>query len=358
MTKMTPDEIRAEINARLGRDVVGKASDPRYVVKYLSTGLLPIDVLLNGGIPAGRFVEVYGDYSTLKSYIGYHAIATQQKLGKVCGLIDFEHSFDPEWAREIGVNTNDLIIERPETGEEAVDSMQVMAATRGVDLCVWDSIAASLPQAEDKKRLHGEEMQPARLASLMSVGLRKINASNERMGVFAINQTRLSIGVTFGNPEAIPGGKAMPFYASYRINLRKAGLITREVKGGWERTSTGGLKRVVKKVAVAQKIRCTMTKSKLSSPFAETMMQFDLERGVLDVEEYLIIRGLEYGIIQNNGKGSWQLGTTKVHGNDKFKEAVLNDPKILAPIEDRVRKEAGLLGAAGRGKRKVAVRRK
>lgn len=356
--KQRAEEVRREINAKLGKDVLRKASDPEFVVEYLPTGLLPIDVLLNGGIPMGRFVELYGDYSTLKSYIGYHAIATTQKAGHLCGLIDTEHSFDPAWAKDIGVDVDALIIERPQTGEEAVDAMQVMAATNNLALIVWDSVAATLPQDEASKRMDGEQMQPARLAALMSAGLRKINATNKKTAILCINQTRLSIGVTFGNPESIPGGKALPFYASYRVSLRKAGLITRDVPGGWERTATGGLKRVVKKVAVAQKIRATMVKSKLSKPHSDTMLLWDMERDRLDVEDYLIIAGLEAGMVKNNGSGTWELGSTKVRGNDKFRDHVREHPELLAPIEAMVRARAGLPGTPAQGKKRVAVRKR
>lgn len=348
------------VNAALKRDVVHRASDPKFKVQYMSTGLLPVDVLLNGGVPSGRFVEMYGDYSTLKSYIAYHTIATQQAQGKLCGLVDTEHSFDQDWAEAIGVKTKHLLIERPDVGEEAVDAMQVIAKSKAVGLCVWDSVAATLPQDEDSKRMAGEQMQPARLAALMSAGLRKINASNSTMGILCINQTRLSIGVTFGNPESIPGGKALPFYASYRINLRKAGLITRDVPGAWERKADGGLKRVVRKEAVAQKIRASMTKSKLSKPHSEVVMQFDLERGCLDVEDYLIIAGLELGIIKHSG-ASWQLGTKKIQGNDNFRAWVLDDPSVLAPIEAKVRERAGLPPLPGQhehGKKRVVRRRR
>lgn len=356
----TAEQVRLEINQKMGKEVLKKASDTEFTVEYLPTGLLPIDVLFHGGIPRGRFVEVYGDYSTLKSYIGYHAIATTQKAGLLCGLIDTEHSFDPAWAEVIGVNMDDLLIERPSTGEEAIDAMQVMASTNDVALIVWDSVAATLPQDEASKRMDGEQMQPARLAALMSAGLRKINATNKKTAIFCINQTRLSIGVTFGNPESIPGGKSLPFYASFRVSLRKAGLINREEPGGWERTATGGLKRVVRRVTVAQKVRATIAKSKLSKPFRETMLQWDMERSCLDIEDYLIIAGLEDGTIINSGSGTWSIGSTKIRGNDKFKEYVIANPEVLAPIEKRVREQAGLPllpGQQGQGKKKVFVRR-
>lgn len=340
--KKSPEDVRREINAALGKESLHMASDKKFEVEYLSTGLLPIDILFHGGVPRGRFVEVYGDYSTLKSFIGYMLIATTQARGELCGLVDTEHSFDPVWAAVLGVKVKDLIIERPKTGEEAIDAMQVMVATHDIALIVWDSVAATLPQDEAGKRMDGEQIQPARLAALMSAGLRKINATNDKTAIFCINQTRLSIGVTFGNPESIPGGKALPFYASYRCNIRKAGMISREEKGGWERTSTNGLKRVVKKVGVAQKLRVEMTKSKLSRPFAQVMMQFDLERGVLDIEEFLIIRGLENGMIKNNGSGTWTIGKHSIRGNDKFREFVIANPEVLAPVETMVRKEEGL----------------
>ncbi len=205
-------ELLDQINATLKGPVLKMGSDKTLLVEYWPTGILPMDMLLQGGIPKGRFVEIVGDYSTLKSYIGLKAIATTQASGGVCALIDTEHSYDPTWAAALGIDTKALIVQQPETGELAMDTAE--ALIRGeCDLIVFDSIAATLPQTERNKRLHEESVQPARQAQLMSLAMRKLTAANSKTAMVWINQTRLNVGVTFGNPESLPGGRAMPYYA-------------------------------------------------------------------------------------------------------------------------------------------------
>ena len=168
---MKADELRKEINKLLGADTVVMGSS--VVVERIPTGILPIDYILDGGLPKNRFVEIYGDYSTLKSYVAYKAIAETQKGKGTAALVDTEHSFDPEWAKSLGVNTDDLIYLTPQNGEEAVDVTEVLLRQE-IDLIVWDSVAAMLPQSEEDKREKGVNHQPARLAALMSKALRKL----------------------------------------------------------------------------------------------------------------------------------------------------------------------------------------
>ncbi len=151
----TAHELMAEINKALGAGTVRLGSDESLVVRHLPTGVLPIDHLLDGGIPRGRFTEIFGAYSTLKSYIALSCIAQTQKAGGVCAIVDTEHAYDPEWAEGLGVRTDDLIYQAPETGEEAIDVSEVLIRN-GVDLIVWDSVAATLPQAEGNKRMSKE----------------------------------------------------------------------------------------------------------------------------------------------------------------------------------------------------------
>lgn len=292
-------EIAKAINKVLGPGTVKLGSDPSLVVQYLSTGVLPIDVLLDGGLPRGRFTEIYGDYSTLKSYVGLCSIAMTQITGGVAALVDTEHSFDPEWAERLGVEVDDLIYQAPETGELAVDVTETMVRS-GVDLIVWDSVAATLPQNERNKREHGETHQPARLAALMSRAMRKLTAANSNTAILWINQTRMSIGKVWGNPEVVPGGKALPFYASYRVSLRKSGRVTRDVKQ-WD-----GAKNVTVKETVAQKIKARVEKSKLNAPTREVFLVFDLESGQIDELAFLITWGLENGVIERKGK-TWSI---------------------------------------------------
>lgn len=321
-------ELLGEINAALKGDVVKLGSDLALKVEYLPTSVLPIDMLLQGGIPRGRFVEFYGDYSTLKSYVGLKAIAATQASGGVCALIDTEHSYDPSWAATLGVDTDDLIIQQPETGELAMDTAEALIRGK-IDLIVFDSIAATLPQTERNKRLHDESVQPARQAQLMSLAMRKLTAANTKTAMVWINQTRLNVGVTFGNPESLPGGRAMPYYASYRINMKKVGKITRDVQT-WD-----GEKMVSTKEQVGQKFKATVEKSKLSKPFRDIYFTWDYETGEVDEVGFLIALGLESGIITQKG-ASWTFDGQNYRGRENFKTTVTNDPALTERMRELV----------------------
>lgn len=318
-------ELMAEINATLKSPVLKLGSDLDLKVEYLPTGVLPIDILLQGGIPKGRFVEFYGDYSTLKSYVGLKAIASTQASGGVCALIDTEHSYDPGWAAALGVDTDALIVQQPETGELAMDTAEALIRGK-CDLIIFDSIAATLPQTERNKRLHDESVQPARQAMLMSLAMRKLTAANSKTAMVWINQTRLNVGITFGNPESLPGGRAMPYYASYRINMKKVGKITRDVQT-WD-----GEKMVATKEQIGQKFKAIVEKSKLSKPFRDVYFTWDYETGEIDEVGFLIALGLEAGIITQSG-AAWGFEGETWRGKDKFKTAVTEDQNL----QDRIR---------------------
>jgi recombination protein RecA len=348
-TKKTAAQLMAEVNAVLGAGSIKLASDPSFIVTFLQTGVLPIDDLLDGGIPRGRFTEIYGAFSTLKSFIGLCLIAQTQEAGGVCGLVDSEHSFDSAWATEIGVNTKELLVERPDTGETAIDKMQILLS-KDIDLIVWDSIAATLPKAEAKQRMGSDKTtQPARQAAMMSEGMRKLNTTNDKTAVLAINQTRSKVGIVFGSPESVPGGHAMPFYASYRIAMRKGGKIT------MDRKSWDGEKEVTVHDTVGQKIRCELLKSKLSSPDREVWFTWDLKNNRVDEVGYLITWGLENGLISYTappkGAKTWKMkGSTKTwRGDAAFRGYLDSNPKARYRL-----KSAVLAGIESRGRSKGA----
>lgn len=297
MTSQAVKDLVAELNKTLGADVVTVASDPDFALRLLPTGVLPIDHILGGGLPRGRWVEVFGNYSTLKSYLAYRAIATTQAGGGTAALVDTEHSWDAEWGAKLGVDPDQLILLQPETAEEAVDATELLVRLK-VDLIVWDSIAAMNPQTEANKRESGENHSPARLAALMSRALRKVTSANRSTAVLAINQTRINVGQTFGNPETTPGGKSMGFYASHRLALRQAGKVTEET------VVHDGKKLIPVKRTVAFRVKATLEKSKLTAPFTESWFQFDLRSGQVDEEQWLVAQGIEMGEIKQ-GKGSW-----------------------------------------------------
>ena len=331
------EQLALEINKMLGSNTVKMANDASLIVRHLPTGVLPIDILLDGGIPTGRFTELFGAYSTLKSYIALSCIAQTQKAGGVCAIIDTEHSYDPEWARSLGVDTDNLIYHSPETGEEAVDVSEVLIRN-DIDLIVWDSVAATLPQAESIKRMSKESVQPARLAALMSLGMRKLTAANKKTAILFINQTRLSVGVVFGDPETVPGGKALPFYASYRVALRKAGKI----KESADTYDSEGKKVSVNNIT-GHKIRATLEKSKLSAPNKDVLFTFDLNSGGIDELGYLISIGLEKDLIKHEGRSWWITGQeeTKMVGVEKFRGWLEQNPTIVANIKTSLVKQDG-----------------
>jgi recombination protein RecA len=325
----------AEINKALGEGTVRLGSDESLLVKRLPTGVLPIDYLLDGGIPTGRFTELFGAYSTLKSYIALSCIAQTQKNGGVCAIVDTEHAYDPVWAESIGVNTADLIYQAPETGEEAVDVTEVLVRN-GVDLVVWDSVAATLPQAESTKRMSKESVQPARLAALMSLGMRKLTAANDHTAILFINQTRLNVGVVFGDPETVPGGRALPFYASYRVALRKAGKEKESV----DTYDSTGKKTTVNQVT-GHKIRATLEKSKLSAPSRDVLFTFDLTSGQVDEIGYALSAGLEKGIVKHEGRSWWVDETEKTVGAEKFRGWLRDHPEVVEMIRQELLEPSG-----------------
>ena len=329
-------ELAKEINKALGAGTVKLGNDPSLQVRRLPTGIMPIDVLLDGGIPSGRFTELFGAYSTLKSYIALSCIAQTQANGGVCALIDTEHAYDIEWAKSIGVDTDELIYQTPETGEEAVDVTEVLIRN-DVDLIVWDSVAATLPQAESTKRMAKESVQPARLAALMSLAMRKLTSANKQTAVLFINQTRLSVGVVFGDPEVVPGGRALPFYASYRVALRKAGKEKEQ-----EEVFIGGKTTKVNKVT-GHKIRATLEKSKLSAPSRDVLFMFDLESGTVDEVGYLLSLGLEKGLIKHEGRSWWLHSESdqKIVGAEKFTGYLRENPKIVQSLKKELLAQIG-----------------
>jgi recombination protein RecA len=331
---ITADEVRTSLNKALGKEVLHKASDSRYVVKYIATGLLPVDIIFNGGIPRGRFISIQGDWSTLKSYIGYYAIKAVQQMGGIAALIDTEHSFDPEWATEIGIDLDQLIIERPDNGEEAIDVAEGLVRSK-VDLIVFDSITAATPQGEQDKRLFKENVQPGRLAALMSIALRKLTTANEQTAIIWINQLRENIGITFGPREKATGGRAVPFYMSMMLDIRKVGKITKD-----EQMYTGE-KWQNHKVQIGQKYKMELIKSKLSKPFAEIWFDWSLTDGAMDLTAFVVNQAVQLGIITIKGN-TWTYGSTKAVGRANFRKKVDRSPEVQKALETAVRHAHGL----------------
>lgn len=328
-------DLMKEINAQLGTKALYIASDaPKQEV--ISTGLLPFDFALHGGFPRGRMSEVYGAPSALKSLLGLKTIAQAQAEGGMAALLDTERTFDRDWAERNGVDLSRLIIWPPEddedtpvTGENAMDSAEALLRSHQIDVLVFDSVAAALPQDLMGKRMSGENVQPGRLAALMSVGLRKLTAANTNTAVLWINQLRQNIGVTFGNPEAPPGGKSLPYYASVRVNIKGIGRILKTKK------QHDGEKWADTKEVVAQKYKIEITKSKLFKPGEETLFLWSTETGQVDELSFLIAMGLEKGVVTQAG-AFWQLEELKVRGRENFRTALPEHPDALARLVEAV----------------------
>ena len=342
----TAKQLADLINKQLGNTALKMGSDDVYSVKYLSTGLLPFDVALGGGIPYGRFVECTGAYSTLKSYVGLHAIARCQHEGKVAALLDTEHAYDKDWAEACGVDTKNLIVwpdpddDSPHNGEEAVDTAEILVRN-GVGLIVFDSVAAALPQQEANKRLATENIQPARLAALMSAACRRLTAANSRTAIFWINQLREQVGVTFGPTERPTAGRALGYYASMRMNVRMVGKETRDRK-----TFTGS-KNTTSKELIAQEFKITIEKSKLNRPWREVFFSFNLlEGGEVDITKFIFAQCVEMGIVTQKGS-TWQYNgfgnhTVVVRGKEKFLQQMKDDEMLRQDMETAVREAHSL----------------
>lgn len=313
--KLTVEDLRDRVNALVRPGIMKLGSDIKFAVEYLPTGIVPVDYRLNGGLPRGRHVEIFGDYSTLKTLIALSAAAKTQAAGGIVAYIDTEKTFDKSWAANIGVDVDSLLIEQPESGEIAVDTAEVLLRG-GVDLLVFDSVAGLLPRAEQEVKLSEKNIQPARQAALMSAALRKLTAANQHnTAILWINQLRMNIGVTFGNPDTTPGGKALGFYSSIRLNIRKAGRITRDIK-----VFDGEVFRSAKETH-AYRMVITVDKSKLDRPHSQTYFVFDLDNAVVDNLGFMVSLALEKGIVVKNG-AMWSFDKKTVRGREEFLRTV------------------------------------
>jgi recombination protein RecA len=267
-------DVMAEIN-KIMPGAVTLGNDPDLVVTRTPTDVVPIDLgVLDGGLPRGRFIEIYGSYSTLKSYFAYKAIAAYQRAGKKVALIDTEHSWDPEWGAELGIDVVNLYVVRPNTAEDAIMAIQAFIAQQW-DLFVFDSIAAAIPSQHAEVR-PGEDTQPGALARVMSKGLARLTAVNKHTTGIFINQTRSKIGVSFGSPTTTSGGAAMGFYASYRMSFVRIDKISEPYKQ-WD-----GKKYIDAKKVTGHVIKATLEKSKLSAPHVDVVFTYDLTTGEVD----------------------------------------------------------------------------
>ncbi|MDD2566133.1 MAG: recombinase RecA [Candidatus Gracilibacteria bacterium] len=311
------------IEKQFGAGSVMRLGDKQGIkVETFSSGSMALDEALGGGYPKGRIVEIYGPESSGKTTLTLHAIAEIQKIGGTAAFIDAEHALDPEYARKIGVNIDDLIISQPDYGEQALEIVDALVRSGAVDLIVVDSVAALVPKAEIEGAMGDSHM--GLQARLMSQALRKITGviSKSNTTVIFINQIRMKIGVMFGNPETTTGGNALKFYASQRLDIRKKEKL--ESGAGDDRETTGN------------RVKVKVVKNKIAPPFKEAEIDVLFNEGISKIGEILDI-GSDKGIIKKSG-AFYSYGEIKFgQGKENSKTFLKANPKLAAEIEKKIR---------------------
>ena len=311
------DEALKQIEKDFGKGAVMKLGDPSNMmnVETTPTGSLSLDLALGlGGIPKGRIIEVYGPESSGKTTVALHMVAEVQKRGGIAGFIDAEHALDPVYAKNIGVDVDNLYISQPDTGEQALEITETMVRSGAVDIIIVDSVAALVPKAE----IEGDmgDLHVGLQARLMSQALRKLTSivSNTNSTVVFINQLREKIGISFGNPETTTGGNALKFYSSVRLDIRKGS----PVKDG--DTVLG----YITKVKVA--------KNKLAPPFRRAEFEMTFGEGISKTGE-LVDLGVEYDIIKKSGSWYSYNGSKLAQGRDATKTLLHDNPELCEELD-------------------------
>lgn len=308
-----------QIEKAFGKGSIMRLDEDAYLaIPGISTGALSLDLALGGrGIPRGRIVEIFGPESSGKTTLALTVIANAQQQGGVAAFIDAEHALDPSWARKIGINIDDLLVSQPDNGEQALDICELLVRSNAVDIIVIDSVAALIPKAE----IEGEmgDTHVGLQARLMSQAMRKLTGVIARSSatVIFINQIREKIGVMFGSPETTPGGRALKFYSSIRIDIRRTGAI----KEG--------------DVNVGNHVRCRVVKNKVAPPFRQAEFDIMFDEGI-SITGDLLDLGVEEEICQKSGAwfsyGEVRLG----QGRENSKKFLAENPELMAEIRNAI----------------------
>ena len=288
-------------------------------IDVISTGILPLDIALGvGGIPRGRIIEVYGPESSGKTTVTLHMIAEAQKAGGLAAFIDAEHALDPEYARKLGVNTEDLLISQPDTGEQALEIVDALVRSGAIDIIVVDSVAALVPKSEIEGDMGSSVV--GLQARLMSQAMRKLTGiiSKTRTVAVFINQLREKIGVAYGNPETTTGGRALKFYASVRIDVRRADSI----KQGTE--------------SLGNRTRAKIVKNKVAPPFKTAEFDIIYGEGVSRLGS-IIDMAVDLEIVNKSGAWYAYEGTRLGQGKENAKATLEEKPELIAEIEEKIR---------------------
>ncbi|WP_225847412.1 recombinase RecA [Streptomyces sp. HPF1205] len=319
------DAALAQIERQFGKGAVMRLGDrPNEPIEVISTGSTALDVALGvGGLPRGRVVEVYGPESSGKTTLTLHAVANAQRAGGTVAFVDAEHALDPDYARALGVDTDNLILSQPDTGEQALEIVDMLVRSGALDLIVIDSVAALVPRAE----IEGEmgDSHVGLQARLMSQALRKITSALNQSKTTAIfiNQLREKIGVMFGSPETTTGGRALKFYASVRLDIRRIETL----KDGTD--------------AVGNRTRVKVVKNKVAPPFKQA--EFDILYGQgISREGGLIDMGVEHGFIRKSGAWYTYEGDQLGQGKENVRNFLKDNPDLADEIEKRIKEKLGV----------------
>jgi recombination protein RecA len=320
------EEAVKQIKERFGDGIIMRFGEATHMdVEVISTGCLSVDIALGvGGVPRGRVVEIFGPEASGKTTLAQHIVAEAQKAGGVAAFVDAEHALDPDYAKKIGVNVDDLLISQPDSGEQALDIVETLVRSGAIDLIIVDSVAALTPRAEIEGDMGQSHM--GLQARLMSQALRKLTSivSKSNTTVIFINQIRMKIGVMFGSPETTPGGNALKFYSSVRIEVRRAAQIKQAEK------------------IIGNRVKAKIVKNKVAAPFQTTEFDIMYNQGI-SKEGDLLDQAVEREIISKSGH-SYSYGEEKLGlGREKAKLYLRENPKLYEKIRkvvwDEVKQE-------------------
>ena len=319
------DMALAQIDKQFGKGSIMRMGEKTSMgIDIISTGALSLDLALGvGGLPRGRVVEIYGPESSGKSTLAMHVVAEAQRNGGICAYVDAEHAMDPIYAKAIGVDIDQLLISQPDTGEQALEIADMLVRSGAIDVLVIDSVAALTPRAE----IEGEmgDSHVGLQARLMSQALRKLTANLNKTNTIAIfiNQLREKIGVMFGSPETTPGGRALKFYSSVRLDIRRIETI----KDGTEVTGS--------------RTRVKVVKNKVAPPFKQA--EFDIMYGKgISREGSLLDMAVDMGIIKKSGAWFTYDGEQLGQGRENAKNYLSEHPEVMMEVSDKVRRQAGI----------------
>ncbi|ACU35371.1 recombinase RecA [Actinosynnema pretiosum subsp. pretiosum] len=331
MAPQAPDRDKAlelalaQIDKQFGKgSVMRLGEDGRAPIEVIPTGAIALDVALGiGGLPRGRVVEIYGPESSGKTTVALHAVANAQRNGGIAAFIDAEHALDPDYARKLGVDTDALLVSQPDTGEQALEIADMLVRSGALDILVIDSVAALVPRAEIEGEMGDNHV--GLQARLMSQALRKITGALNSSGTTAIfiNQLREKIGVMFGSPETTTGGKALKFYASVRLDVRRIETL----KDGGE--------------PVGNRTRVKVVKNKVAPPFKQA--EFDILYGHgISREGSLIDMGVDQGILRKSGAWYTYEGDQLGQGKENARKFLRENPDVANEIEKRIKEKLGI----------------